>query len=79
MTLRPPSHSFSPHVGDLRVLVSPEVREHGLGRKLVQESFLVALTMSLEKLTAHMTSDQRAAITVFEDLGFRPEALLNIC
>ena len=24
-----------------------------------------------------MTADQRAAITVFEDLGFRPEALLR--
>jgi RimJ/RimL family protein N-acetyltransferase len=69
--------SFSPHVGDLRVLVSPDVREHGLGRTLVQESFLIALAMGLEKLTAHMTADQRAAITVFEDLGFRPEALLR--
>jgi L-amino acid N-acyltransferase YncA len=69
--------SFSPHVGDLRVLVSPDVRELGLGRTLVQESFLISLAMGLEKLTAHMTADQRAAITVFEDLGFRPEALLR--
>jgi RimJ/RimL family protein N-acetyltransferase len=71
------SLSFSPHVGDLRVLVSPDMREHGLGRMLVQEAFLIALAMGLEKLTAHMTADQRAAITVFEDLGFRPEALLR--
>jgi ribosomal protein S18 acetylase RimI-like enzyme len=69
--------SFSPHVGDLRVLVAPSAREQGLGRALVQESFLVALSMGLEKITAHMTSDQRAAITVFEDLGFRVEALLR--
>jgi RimJ/RimL family protein N-acetyltransferase len=69
--------SFSRHVGDLRVLVSPDVREHGLGRTLIQESFLIALAMGLEKLTAHMTADQRGAITVFEDLGFRPEALLR--
>ncbi len=70
-------HSFSPHVGDLRVLVSPTTRAHGLGRALVQESFLIALSMGLEKVTAQMTSDQRAAITVFEDLGFRVEALLR--
>ncbi len=69
--------SFSPHVGDLRVLVAPSAREQGLGRALVQESFLIALSMGLEKITAHMTSDQRAAITVFEDLGFRVEALLR--
>ena len=69
--------SFSPHVGDLRVLIAPAVRELGLGRVLIQESFLVALALGLEKLTAHMTADQRAAITVFEDLGFRGEALLR--
>ena len=69
--------SFSPHVGDLRVLVAPSAREHGLGRALVQESYLIALSMGLEKLTAHATADQRAAITVFEDLGFRVEALLR--
>jgi ribosomal protein S18 acetylase RimI-like enzyme len=70
-------HSFSPHVGDLRVLVAPSAREQGLGRALVQESYLIALSMGLEKVTAQMTSDQRAAITVFEDLGFRVEALLR--
>jgi ribosomal protein S18 acetylase RimI-like enzyme len=71
------AHSFSPHVGDLRVLVSPTARALGLGRALVQESYLMALSMKLEKVTAQMTSDQRAAITVFEDLGFRVEALLR--
>jgi L-amino acid N-acyltransferase YncA len=71
------ARSFSPHVGDLRVLVSPKARAHGLGRALVQESFLIALSMGLEKITAQMTADQRAAITVFEDLGFRVEALLR--
>lgn len=70
-------HSFSPHVGDLRVLVTPSARAYGLGRTLVQEAYLLALSMGLEKLTAHATSDQRAAITVFEDLGFRVEALLR--
>jgi RimJ/RimL family protein N-acetyltransferase len=71
------THSFSPHVGDVRVLVAPSAREHGLGRALVQESYLLALSMGLEKLTAHATADQRAAIAVFEDLGFRVEALLR--
>jgi L-amino acid N-acyltransferase YncA len=71
------ARSFSPHVGDLRVLVSPAARAQGLGRALVQESFLIALSMGLEKVTAQMTADQKAAITVFEDLGFRVEALLR--
>ena len=70
-------HSWSPHVGELRVLLSPEQREKGLGRALIQESFILALSQGLEKLTAQMTADQQAAIAVFEGLGFRAEALLR--
>ncbi len=70
-------HSWSQHVGDLRVVLSPRVRDQGLGRALVQESFLMALGLGLEKLVAHMTADQKGAIGVFEGLGFRPEALLR--
>ncbi|MEZ5550627.1 MAG: GNAT family protein [Pseudomonadales bacterium] len=70
-------HSWSPHVGELRVLLSPEQREKGLGRTLIQESFILALSQGLEKLTAQMTADQQAAIAVFEGLGFRAEALLR--
>lgn len=70
-------HSFSPHVGELRVLVAPGGRARGLGRLLIQESFLIALDQGLGKLTAQMTPDQQAAIAVFEDLGFRGEALLR--
>ncbi|MCZ6889937.1 MAG: GNAT family N-acetyltransferase [Gammaproteobacteria bacterium] len=71
------THSWSPHVGELRVLVSAQTRDHGVGRILIQESFIVALTLGVEKLTAQMTADQLAAIGVFEGMGFRPEALLR--
>lgn len=70
-------HSFSAHVVELRVLVSPSARDIGLGRKLIQEAFLVGLDCGLEKLTARMTLDQDAAITVFEELGFKREAMLR--
>ncbi len=66
--------SWSPHVGELRVLVSTEARQIGLGRKLIEESFLVGLDLGLEKLTARMTLDQDSAIAVFEEMGFRTEA-----
>ncbi|MES2949751.1 MAG: GNAT family N-acetyltransferase [Pseudomonadota bacterium] len=68
--------SWSPHVGELRVLVGPGQRGRGLGRMLIQECFLLAIAMGLEKLCVQMTVDQRAAIAVFEDLGFKAEALL---
>lgn len=69
--------SWSRHVGELRVLVAPVWRGRGLGRALVQQCFAQALDLGLEKLVAQMTADQVAAIAVFEELGFRAEALLR--
>lgn len=69
--------SWSPHVGELRIAVSPDYRGKGLGRILIQECFAMALELGLEKLTALMTVDQQGAIAVFETLGFRPEAMLR--
>lgn len=69
--------SFSPHVGELRVLVAPQGKDRGLGRVLIQESFLIALSLGLEKLVAQMTVDQKNAISVFEEMGFKAEALLK--
>jgi len=69
--------SWSKHVGELRVLLGPAWRGRGLGRVLIQECFAQALELGLTKLVAQMTVDQRAAIAVFEELGFRAEALLS--
>ena len=69
--------SWSRHVGELRVLVAPVWRGRGLGRALVQQCFAQALDLGLGKLVAQMTADQVAAIAVFEELGFRAEALLR--
>jgi RimJ/RimL family protein N-acetyltransferase len=71
------SLSWSPHVGELRIVVSPKMRGIGLGRLLIHEAFVIALSKGLEKLVAHMTVDQQGAIAVFEQLGFRGEALMR--
>ncbi len=70
-------HSWSPHVGEIRMVVSQDARGQGVGRALSQETFALALRAGLEKLTVQMTVDQRAAIALFESLGFRAEALLR--
>ena len=69
--------SWSPHVGELRLVVATQMRGKGLGRALAQHSFAVALSLGLEKLMAYMTVDQRGAIAVFEGLGFQAEAVLR--
>jgi RimJ/RimL family protein N-acetyltransferase len=69
--------SWSPHVGELRVIVEAPLRGLGVGQKLTRECFAIALDLGLEKLTALMTVDQPGAIAVFEGLGFQPEALFR--
>jgi len=76
-TLVRDSHSWSPHVGEIRMVVSQDVRGQGVGRALSQETFALALASGLEKLTVQMTVDQKAAIALFESLGFKAEALLR--
>ena len=69
--------SWSPHVGEIRMVVSQDVRGQGVGRTLSQETFALALGAGLEKLSVQMTVDQQAAIALFESLGFKAEALLR--
>jgi len=70
-------HSWSPHVGEIRMVLSLDVRGQGVGRALSQETFALALDAGLEKLSVQMTVDQQAAIALFESLGFKAEALLR--
>jgi RimJ/RimL family protein N-acetyltransferase len=70
-------HSWSRHVGEIRMVVSLEVRGQGVGRALSQETFALALDAGLEKLSVQMTVDQQGAIALFESLGFKAEALLR--
>jgi len=69
--------SWSPHVGEIRMVVSSDVRGLGVGRALSQETFALALGVGLEKLLVQMTVDQTGAIAIFEGLGFKAEALLR--
>jgi RimJ/RimL family protein N-acetyltransferase len=68
---------WSRHVAEIRVLVSQTMRKSGLGRALTREAFNVALILGIQKIAARMTLDQTGARTVFEELGFRPEAVLK--
>ncbi len=65
------------HVADLRVATAGRARGRGLGRLLAREAFNIALALDIEKLFARMTPDQEGARVLFQELGFRPEALLK--
>ena len=68
---------WSQHVGELRVIVGEAGRGRGLGRRLSEAIFAVALERGLEKMVAQMTLDQQGAVSTFEKLGFKAEALLR--
>jgi len=64
------------HVGEIRVMLKPELRGFGLGKALANEVFAIAKDLGLQKVMVQMTTDQRGARGMVESLGFRPEALL---
>lgn len=68
---------WSAHVAEVRLLVAPEWRGKGLGRALLEACVAGAAAEGAAKIVAHMTPDQRGAITLFEEHGFRAEALLR--
>jgi len=68
--------SWQRHVGEIHVLLKPELRGFGLGKVMANEVFNIANDLGLQKMMVQMTTDQRGARGMVEALGFRPEALL---
>ena len=68
--------SWTRHLGELRIQVSPSVRRQGLARLLANEIEAIAREFRLQLLTARMTLDQSEAQSVFSRLGFQREAVL---
>jgi ribosomal protein S18 acetylase RimI-like enzyme len=71
-----PLHGWSSHVGELRLVVDPDHRGHGVGRALARRAVHDAMEMELSKLVVEVIADQEALVGMFRALGFEPEALL---
>ena len=69
--------TWSQHVGEIRVLGGADMRGRGLGHVLAEAVFAQALDRRIEKIVAQFTIDQKGAIAMFEELGFKAEALLR--
>ena len=65
------------HLGEIRMLVSPNYRGKGIGKSFVEQLFGFTHTFGLQKVMVNMMSTQRDAQTLFHNLGFIPEALLH--
>ncbi len=69
--------SWSPHVAEIRLVVAPALRGAGLGRRLAQDAFALAIEDGVEKLIVRLVPDQAGAIALFEEMGFHAEAMLR--
>lgn len=65
------------HVGEIRMSVSATHRGQGIGRILAGKIFATARARGMQKLWVRMAISQEAAQVVFQNLGFRTEALLS--
>jgi ribosomal protein S18 acetylase RimI-like enzyme len=65
------------HVGEIRIVVSPEFRKRGLARIMAAEIIANAEEAGLEKLMAEMAVSQKSALEAFHKLGFKDEATLK--
>jgi L-amino acid N-acyltransferase YncA len=72
-----PLVGWSAHVGELRLVVAPRARGKGLGRALARRALREAFELGLEKIVVEVVAEQEHAIRMFDELGFRGEALLE--
>jgi L-amino acid N-acyltransferase YncA len=76
-TLHRQTFGWGKHVGEIRVTISTEVRQRGLGSRLVEEVASLARAEGLDKLCARVIASQADAIQVFEKNGFNKVATLK--
>jgi ribosomal protein S18 acetylase RimI-like enzyme len=72
-----PGLGWSSHVGEIRLVVDPDRRRHGIGHQLARQALVGAVEADLRKVVVEVVADQEAAIGLFTVLGFTPEAVLR--
>jgi L-amino acid N-acyltransferase YncA len=65
------------HVAEVHVVVGQGYRRIGLAHNLLYELFDLARDQGVETLLAEMMSEQVAALSLFERLGFKREAIFR--
>ena len=72
-----PHSGWSDHVGEVRLVVDPQLRRAGLGRTLARWALVQAVQAGLTKLTVEVVVEQERAVGMFSSLGFVAEGLLR--
>jgi RimJ/RimL family protein N-acetyltransferase len=72
-SLRPSEVPWTRHIGEVRVVTSPEWRGRGLGTALLREVLHAAHDAGIEKVTAETLAEQTGAREMLSRLGFVEE------
>ena len=72
-----PLKGWSDHVAEMRVLVAPEAREHGIGQRLVRRALSAALESGTARVLVEVIADHDRTVAMLQANGFSPEALLT--
>ena len=72
-----PGVGWSSHVGEVRLVVDAARRRGGVGRQLARAALREGVEAGLSKMVVEVVADQSAAINLFTNLGFTPEAILR--
>lgn len=75
--LEPDRHLWSPHVGEVRVIVRDEFKRHSIGSILLRELVDQAALRNFDKLTVRLMDSQMAVRKMCERVGFQVEAELK--
>ncbi|MFC1477129.1 GNAT family N-acetyltransferase [candidate division KSB1 bacterium] len=76
-TLHVDEFGWARHIGEIRLVVDKEYRKMGIALHLIRELYFIAMKMKLEKLVGKLMVNQKRAIEVFKELGFKQEAKLK--
>ena len=63
-------HNWKRHLGEIRVIISPNYQKKGLGSTLIKELYSMANLLGLEILYANIFEEQQGALHIFSKLGF---------
>jgi len=69
--------TWTRHIGEIRVFVTPEYRGIGLASRLVTEMFQIAREQQLDRIVFNIAREQPHMQQFLESLGFKVEALLT--
>ena len=72
-----PGVGWSSHVAELRLVVEPDRRGEGAGRKLARAGLAAAVEGGATKVVVEVVAEQVSTIALFQGLGFVAEALLE--